>query len=70
MLTRLTSELLDKFIIEIKNKHNLQKIQINLIDPLIDYTFQRLYPYVIVITIIFFLTFLLALSILVLVIKK
>jgi hypothetical protein len=70
MLTRLTSELLDKFIIEIKNKPNLQKIQINLIDPLIDYTFQRLYPYVIVITIIFFLTFLLALSILVLVIKK
>ena len=70
MLTRLTSELLDKFIIEIKNKPNLQKLQINLIDPLIDYTFQRLYPYVIVITIIFFLTFLLALSILVLVIKK
>ena len=70
MLKQLTSELLDKFIIEIKNKHNLQKIQINLIDPLIDYTFQRLYPYVIVITIIFFLTFLLALSILVLVIKK
>ena len=70
MLTRLTSELLDKFIIEIKNKPNLQKIQINLIDPLIDYTFQRLYPYIIVITIIFFLTFLLALSILVLVIKK
>ena len=70
MLKQLTSELLDKFIIEIKNKPNLQKLQINLIDPLIDYTFQRLYPYVIVITIIFFLTFLLALSILVLVIKK
>ena len=70
MLKQLTSELLDKFIIEIKNKPNLQKLQINLIDPLIDYTFQRLYPYVIVIPIIFFLTFLLALSILVLVIKK
>ena len=70
MLKQLTSELLDKFIIEIKNKPNLQKLQINLIDPLIDYTFQRLYPYIIVITIIFFLTFLLALSILVLVIKK
>ena len=70
MLKQLTSELLDKFIIEIKNKPNLQKLQINLIDPLIDYTFQRLYPYVIVITIIFFLIFLLALSILVLVIKK
>ena len=46
------------------------RIQVNIIDPLIDYTFSRLYPYLIVISVIFFLTFLLALSIFFLIIKK
>lgn len=70
LIKELTNQLLEKFINELKRKENIRKIQINLVDPLIDYTFHRLYPYVLVVTIIFFLTFLLALSIFFLIIKN
>ena len=69
-IKKITNEILCKFINEIKQKENMNRIQINIIDPLIDYTFSRLYPYLIVISVIFFLTFLLALSIFFLIIKK
>lgn len=69
-IKKITNELLCRFITEIKQKENMNRIQVNLIDPLIDYTFSRLYPYLIVISVIFFLTFLLALSIFFLIIKK
>ena len=69
-IKKITNEILCKFINEIKQKENMSRIQINIIDPLIDYTFSRLYPYLIVISVIFFLTFLLALSIFFLIIKK
>jgi len=69
-IKKITNELLCRFINEIKQKENMNRIQVNLIDPLIDYTFSRLYPYLIVISVIFFLTFLLALSIFFLIIKK
>ena len=43
----------------------MNKIHINLIDPLIDYSFRRIYPYLIVTGIIFILTFILAILILI-----
>jgi hypothetical protein len=49
------NELLEKCIIEIKKKDNMEKIQGNLMDPLIDYIIGRLYPYIMVSCIIFFL---------------
>jgi hypothetical protein len=49
------NELLEKCIIEIKKKDNMDKIQFNLMDPLIDYIIGRLYPYIMVSSIIFFL---------------
>jgi hypothetical protein len=49
------NELLEKCIIEIKKKDNMEKIQGNLMDPLIDYIIGRLYPYIMVSSIIFFL---------------
>jgi len=49
------NELLEKCIIELKKKDNMEKIQGNLMDPLIDYIIGRLYPYIMVSSIIFFL---------------
>ena len=69
MIKKLTNELLDKFIFELKKPENINKVQINIVDPVIDYTFHKLYPYILITTILFFLTFLLALSILFIIIK-
>ena len=46
-----------------------KKIHNNLIDPLIYYCFKRIYPYLLVTSIIFILTFILAILILILLIK-
>jgi hypothetical protein len=70
LIKKLTNDLLDKFIIEINRKENITKVQRQIVDPLIDYAFHKLYPYILVSAIIFFLTFLLALSIFFLIIKK
>ena len=70
IIKKLTNELLDKFIIEISKKDNVDKVQKRVVDPLIKYTYNKLYPYIIVSTIIFFLIFLLALSIFFLIIKN
>jgi hypothetical protein len=49
------NELLEKFIIELKKKENVEKIHSNILDPLIDYIIQRMYPYIMVSCIIFLL---------------
>ena len=49
------SELLEKCIIEIKKQENMDKIHNNVLDPLIDYILQRLYPYIMVTCIMFIL---------------
>jgi hypothetical protein len=49
------NELLEKCILELKKKDNMEKIQGNLMDPLIDYIIGRLYPYIMVSSVIFFL---------------
>ena len=69
MITKITSELLEKIIEELKRPENMGKIHVGVIDPLIDYTFNRLYPYIIVTSIIFLLTFLLAITIVLLILK-
>ena len=69
MISKFATEMLDKLIIELKKKENMNKIQMNLIDPLIYYSFNRMYPYLLVTFIIFILTFILALLILIFLIK-
>ena len=44
MITKLTSDILDKILSEVSTDNNMNKIHSKLIDPLIDYTFKRLYP--------------------------
>ena len=70
LIKKLTNQILDNIINEVNKPDNVKKIQITVVDPLVEYMFSRLYPYILVTTIIFFLTFLLALSIFFLMIKN
>jgi len=65
----LTSQLIDKIIDECQKKQNVDKVKAGVIDPLIKYTVERMYPYIITISVIFVLTFILALAIFYIVIK-
>ena len=56
-ISSFVSDILDKLINEIKKKENINKLEKNLIDPLIQYTFNKLYPYLALISIIFILIF-------------
>ena len=54
LINKLSNEFAEYFFEEIKKEENVQKIKDNVINPLIDYTFHRLYPYILVTSVIFF----------------
>jgi len=70
MISKLASDILDKGLCELSKKENMSKIEQKLVEPLLHYTFKRLYPYLMMTSVIFILTFLLALLILLLLIKQ
>lgn len=70
ILNKLGLELSGYILQELNKKENIENIKIKLVNPLIDYTYHRLYPYILVTSIIFFLTFMLALIILFIIIKS
>lgn len=70
ILSKLSTELSEYFIKEIKKEENINTLKENVVNPIIDYTFHRLYPYIMVTSIIFFLTFILAVIILYLILKS
>ncbi len=69
-ISKLATDMLDKILNEISRDDNMLKIKGRLIEPLIQYTFKRLYPYLMITSVIFILTFLLALLILLLLVKQ
>jgi hypothetical protein len=69
-ISQFTKEILDKILIELNKKENQTKIEQNLIEPLILYSFNRLYPYILLTAIIFILTFLLVLFTLLVLIRQ
>lgn len=69
MIEKVTNEIISKILLEIKKEENLSKLQMNIIDPLIHYTFSQLYPYILGTSIIFILIFILTLVILFLIMK-
>jgi len=69
-ISSVTSEIIDIFAKEFKKDENQKKIKREMIDPIIMYTFDRLYPYIAAASVIFILTFLLAIVILVLIIRS
>ena len=52
-ISKITNDLLDKVISEIKKKENITKIQLNIIDPIVQYTISKCYPYILAMSIIF-----------------
>jgi hypothetical protein len=70
MIKDITNSILEKIIEQVKTPENIKKIQLILLDPLIDYTYNKIYPYCMLIIIIFMLTFILAILILIILIKK
>lgn len=69
-MNKIVDELTEYCLNEFKKEENLNKMKVFLIDPLIEYTFKRLYPYILVTSVIFFLTFILAIVILYLILKS
>ena len=70
MIGKLTKGAIEKFTNEIKKEENMDKLKHNVIDPLIQYCYSRLYPYFLLITILFLLTFLMALFIFIILLKQ
>ena len=70
MIKDLFNDLIDKFIQEINKQENITKMEKSLVDPLIKYTFNKLYPYIMAVSIIFLLTFVLAIMILLIQLKQ
>lgn len=68
-ISNITSEIIDLLSKEFKKEENQTKIKREIIDPIIMYTFDRLYPYITAASVIFILTFLLAIIVLVLIIR-
>ncbi len=69
-MNKIVEELTQYFILECKKEENLNKMKVFIIDPLIEYTFKKLYPYILITSIIFFLTFILEIIILFIIIKS
>ena len=70
LLNKFVLEIINYFMIEIKKEPNIEVIKHNIVNPLIDYTFHRLYPYILITSIVFFLTFILAVITFLLMIKS
>jgi hypothetical protein len=69
-LVNLTGEIVNTLLTEAKKEENMCRIKRTVMDPLIDYTFQKLYPYIVITSILFILIFVLAVSILYTLVRK
>ena len=69
MIGKLTNEILEKIIFELKKDENQEQLKTYIIDPIICYILDRLYPFIFITSAIFILILLIALSILYLIIK-
>lgn len=69
-ISKLATSVLEKLLTEVGKEDNITKIETKLVEPLIQYSFRRLYPYMIIGGIIFLLTFLLAFLTLILLLQQ
>lgn len=69
-ITKITNELIQRVITESKDDANRMAFQAHILDPIIHYALQRIYPYILVTSIVFFLTFIMAVAILFLMLRS
>jgi hypothetical protein len=67
-MEKITKDILNKIIIEVKKEENQKRIESELLNPLLIKFADKLYPYIKIVFIIFILNFLLVLIILILII--
>ena len=65
----LTNQLLEKIVKEIRKKENMDKIHGSIIDPLIQYTYNKIYPYILILFGVLILIFLIIVVILLLILR-
>jgi hypothetical protein len=70
LINKFVSEIICHVMAEAKKESNIEVIKDNVVNPLIDYTFHRLYPYILITAIVFFLTFILAVITFLLLVKS
>ena len=70
LINKFVSEIICHVMTEAKKESNIEVIKDNVVNPLIDYTFHRLYPYILITAIVFFLTFILAVITFLLLVKS
>jgi hypothetical protein len=69
MLSKISDDILEKCIEEFKKDETQCKLKTHILDPIICYILDRLYPYILFTSIIFILTFIIATIILFIIIK-
>ena len=69
MFQKIGSELIEMFVNEIKKEENKKKLNKELIEPVVYSILDRIYPYIIVTSIIFLLIFLITTTLLFIIIK-
>jgi hypothetical protein len=67
MLQKLTSDILYKCIQELKKEENKVKLNENIVEPVISNLTERLYPYLIILFIMYILVIILVISILIII---
>ena len=67
---RISKEFIQTCLAEAQKDHNKNLFQVHVLDPIVQYALGRLFPYIIATSIVFLLTFVLAVAILVLVMQK
>ena len=65
----LTNQLLEKIVKEIRKKENMDKIHGSIIDPLIQYTYNKISPYILILFGVLILIFLIIVVILLLILQ-
>ena len=65
LVNQLASDLIDTLLIELKKKNTMNKIQNDILDPIVNHAFRKWYPYMIITGILFFFIFVISLCILV-----
>jgi hypothetical protein len=65
----LTNQMLEKIVKEVRKKENMDKIHGSIIDPLIQYTYNNIYPYILILFGVLILIFLIIVVILLLILR-
>ena len=69
-IQRISKEVIQACLVEAKKEHNKDLFRVHVLDPVVQYALSRLFPYILVTSIMFLLTFILAIAILILIMSR